>query len=178
MIHYTIPISILTKATVSPDAKNIGAANDATSFTGSPLTFRATPSIVSRVGEKNTFTTAAILDLRMLLPVDDNNKLYPKIGGYTALGMQYAGDRQVRTADGQYDGKWSVAVMGYMFWANDETKVMLFGDTGIKSGLEGYLKFNVLDRSKSSLDFFVGGQYKFDVAPGEKPWMFRFGVGN
>ncbi len=179
-IRVFMPLILMSKFTLNYDSLNYASLNDATSFAGSPITFRIMPSHTFKVGLENTFTIGLVGDLRGIILNDSTNSNTDfEFGAYYSFGVKYSGKGDVRDETGQsFIGKWSLSGLLYGFSGSKTSNNELYGgQTGLR-GLELIFKFKVLDTKLTRFNLFANTQYQFDHLTDQSPWIFKFGIGN
>ena len=182
--HY-IPISIISKVSGS-NKNNTGTLNDATSFFGSPFTFRTTTAFLDKqIGKENRIVVGMHNDLRIVTVGDTlTSKIETSFGYYGAFGFTYFGKGEVYNdldPSTKWDGAWSFSALLYLFSSGGTFNKAVFGNYDKKnlSGLELLLRFKTSNSEKSKFNLLVGGNYGFTKgAPNFEKWSFRLGVGN
>lgn len=184
-----LPFSLITKISSNYMDAAAGPLNDATSFSGAPLTFRFAPAFDLTPSHQYTKLFAGFNgDLRMLAIGDTvNNTIDAAWGVYTSFGLTFMGDAYAyEGSDGtdnseRHYGKWSFSTM--VFWAKSGGKfnTAVFGNFQPKqlSGLEMILRFKASNKNDSGFNFFISGSNGFTRgAANFARWDFRIGVGS
>jgi hypothetical protein len=187
-MHY-LPFSLITKISSNYMDAAAGPLNDATSFSGAPLTFRFAPAFDLTPSLKyNKLFAGFNGDLRLLAIGDTvNNSIDAAWGVYTSFGLTYMGDAYAYGDNGDTDdserhyGKWSFSTM--VFWAKSGGKfnTAVFGNFQPRqlSGVEMMLRFKASNKNDSGFNFFISGSNGFTRgAPNFARWDFRIGVGS
>lgn len=179
-VRVFMPLILMSKFTLDYDSLNYASLNDATSFSGSPFTFRIMPSHTFKVGLENTFTIGFVGDLRGIILSDStSNNTDFEFGVYYSLGAKYSGKGDVRDETGQsYVGKWSLSGLLYGFTGSGTTDKELYGGLAERRGLEFVFKFKLLDTKLTRFNLLANAQYQFNSLTKESPWIFKFGIGN
>ena len=185
IVRHYLPISIISK--ISGSNKNTtGTLNDATSFFGSPFTFRTTTIFLDRTTKnmENRFVVGMHNDLRIVTVGDTlTSKLETAFGYYGAIGFTYFGKGDVSNASDpstKWEGTWSFSALAYFFSSGGTFNKAVFGNYEKKNltGIELLLKFKTSSSEASKFNLLIGGNYGFTKgAPNFEKWSFRLGIG-
>ena len=134
---HILPFSLISKVSGNYSDSSAGLTNDATSYFGSPLTFRFAPSteLFTKNNTRNKFFVGLNTDLRLLTIGDKtSSKIETGWGGYTSVGLTYMGTGYAYEGEedtdeaNRFEGKWSFSTLFYYFKSGGTFNKAIFGD--------------------------------------------------
>jgi hypothetical protein len=183
-----LPLFVITNVAGAIAKNGAETQNNATSYFGSPFTFRINP--VKRLAQwgvekENKLIVGMINDFRAFAVGDTaKQKIDVGFGYYGAVGFTLFGPATItdtNTDSKEYDGKWSFSALYYAFASGGKFNKAVFANAEPPKWLTGFeflLHVKTNNTNESRLNLFLGAQYDLSKnSPNYQRWNFRMGIG-
>lgn len=179
--RYYLPLVVMTRLHTDYE-KPLTPVDDATSYSGGPLTLRAMPALTTSIGAENMLSVGAIGDVRFLAHKDatSSSELEWDVGVYLGIGATYSGPGEVRDEAGQtWDGRWAASLLGFTFLTSEATMDELFANRNTPFGMDFIFRYRALDKKAQDLNLYASFRLLSNppIGTGDK-YIVRLAIGN